>query len=319
MPVASSSPLASSRVLVYVALGLLGGAVYAVLNTTLDAVSPVGSSFGMLVAIHGVVDRGIPLLTGALLGVGVHYFQVRSALARAEALRAQTLHDRLHRVERDQAVWIVAAATLHEVNNPLHSLGLLLDELAQLGPGEESMRAEILGSARVNADRVRERLMALKAAADGARPQASSIALDEEVAHVVGEMEPLAHARAITLSANRSQPLRVQGDGLFLRIILENLVRNAIDAAREREGRVDVQVLNEGGSPVVRVSDDGPGIPSEAAATLFEPLYSHKAQGLGLGLSIARALARSMGGDLSLVERPGWTTSFSLKLAKEAP
>ncbi|HEY5377083.1 MAG TPA: HAMP domain-containing sensor histidine kinase [Polyangiaceae bacterium] len=318
MHVASSSPSSSSRALVYVALGLVGGALYAVLNTTLDAMSAQGRSLGMLASIHGVVDRGIPVFTGALLGVGIHYFHVRSALARAEALRAQSLHDRLHRVERDQAVWIVAAATLHEVNNPLHSLGLLLDELALLGPAEESTRAELLSSARANADRVRERLLSLKVAADGARPQASSIALDAEVAQVVGEMEPLARLQQIALSADQSEPVQVQGDGLFLRIILENLLRNAIDAVPDRDGHVDVQVSSEGGEAVVRVSDDGPGIPAEMAANLFEPLFSHKAHGLGLGLSIARALARSMGGDLSLADRSGWSTSFLLRLPKEA-
>jgi signal transduction histidine kinase len=318
MRVASSSPSSSARALVYVALGLMGGALYAVLNTTLDAMSAQGRSLGMLASIHGVVDRGIPVLTGALVGVGIHYFHVRSALLRAEALRAQSLHDRLHRVERDQAVWIVAAATLHEVNNPLHSLGLLLDELALLGPGEESTRKELLSSARANADRVRERLLSLKVAADGARPQASSVALDAEVAQVVGEMEPLARLQQTALSADQSEPVQVQGDGLFLRIILENLLRNAIDAVPDRDGHVDVQVSSEGGDAVVRVSDDGPGIPAEVAKNLFEPLYSHKAQGLGLGLSIARALARSMGGDLSLADRSGWSTSFLLRLPKEA-
>lgn len=318
MHAASSSPLSSSRVLIYVALGLVGGALYAMLNTTFDALSAEGRNFGTLGAIHSVVDRGIPLLTGALIGVGVHYFHVRSALARAETTRAQILHDRLHRVERDQAVWIVAAATLHEVNNPLHSLGLLLDELAVLGPDEEPMRTEILASARANADRVRERLLALKVAADGARPQAATIALDQEVAQVVAEMEPLAGAQQITLSADRAEPLQVQGDSVFLRIILENLVRNALDAVRDREGGVDIQVLSEGDDAVVQVSDEGPGVPAKIAETLFEPLFSHKAQGLGLGLSIARALARSMGGELSLVERSGWSTSFSLRLIKEA-
>ena len=318
MHVASSSPSSSARALLYVALGVVGGASYAVLNTMLDVISAQGRSLGVLASIHGVVDRGIPVFTGALVGVGIHYFHVRSALARAEALRAQSLHDRLHRVERDQAVWIVAAATLHEVNNPLHSLGLLLDELPLLGPGEESTRAELLSSARANADRVRERLLALKVAADGARPQASSLALDAEVAQIVAEMEPLARLQQIAFSATQSEPVRVQGDGLFLRIILENLLRNAIDAVPDRDGHVDVQVLSEGGDAVVRVSDDGPGIPAEMAANLFEPLFSHKAHGLGLGLSIARALARSMGGDLSLAARSGWSTSFLLRLPKEA-
>ncbi|HYQ43553.1 MAG TPA: HAMP domain-containing sensor histidine kinase [Polyangiaceae bacterium] len=318
MHVAPSSPLSLSRVLVYVALGVIGGALYAALNTTLDVLSAQGRSFGVLTAIHGVVDRGIPVLTGALLGVGIHYFHVRSALARAEALRAQSLHDRLHRVERDQAVWIVAAATLHEVNNPLHSLGLLLDELALLGPSEESTRAELLSSARANADRVRERLLSLKFAADGARPQTSSIALDAEVVQVVGEMEPLARLQRTTLSADQREPVHVQGDGLFLRIILENLLRNALDAVSGRDGHVEVQVRSEGADAVVQVSDDGDGITAEMAATLFEPLLSHKAQGLGLGLSIARALARSMGGDLSLSGRSGWSTNFLLRLPKEA-
>jgi len=318
MHLASPSPSSASRALVYVALGLIGGVLYAVLNTALDRLSAQGQNLGMLSAIHGVVDRGIPILTGALVGVGIHYFHLRSALARVEGLRAQSLHDRLHRVERDQAVWIVAAATLHEVNNPLHSLGLLIDELSLLGPAEEALRAELLSSARANADRVRERLLSLKVVADGARPQASSIALDAEVAQVVGEMEPLARRQRIRLSADRSEPVRVQGDGIFLRIILENLVRNAIDAVSDRDGRVDVQVLKERGNAVVRVRDDGPGIAAEMAATLFEPLSSHKAQGLGLGLSIARALARSMGGDLSLSEEPAWSTSFLLSFPLEA-
>jgi len=275
-----SSPAPSSRALfLYVVFGLIGGTLYAILNTMLDALSAQGRNLGSLASIHGVVDRGIPIITGALAGVGIHYFQVRSALARAETERAQNLHDRLHRVERDQAVWIVAAATLHEVNNPLHSLGLLLDELALLGPEEEATRAELLASARSNADRVRERLLALKVAADGARPQASSIALDAETSQVVAEMEPLARMQQVTLSVDRGGPLRVRGDGLFLRIILENLLRNALDAVPAPGGHVDVQLLSDGDDAVVRVSDDGPGIAAEMAATLFEPLFSHKLRG----------------------------------------
>lgn len=318
MLAASSSRSSPSRALIYVGLGLVAGAVYAVLNTALDMLTLSGRDLGVLTTVHGFVDRGIPLLTGALVGLGIHYFHVRSALAHAEALRAQTLHDRLHRVERDQGVWIVAAAALHEVNNPLHSLGLLLDELALLRPDEESTRAELLTRARANADRVRERLLSLKIAADEVRPQSSCVSLDAEVTQVIGEMAPLAARQRVALSFSGQTPVHVHGDGLFLRIIVENLVRNALDAVQGPDGHVEVQVGSEGGAAVVRVNDDGPGIAEDLASALFEPLSSHKARGLGLGLSIARGLARSMGGDLSLVRRPGWSTSFLLRFPAEA-
>jgi len=320
MPTRSAPPASSSRVVVYVTLGVIGGAFYAILNTTFDALSAQGRDLGALGSVHGFVDRGIPVLTGALVGIGIHYLHLRSALARAEAQRAQSLYDRLHRVERDQAVWIVAAATLHEVNNPLHSLGLLLDELALVGPHEESVRAELLERARANADRVRERLLALKAAADGARPEPGPIALDAEVSEMVSEMEPLALRQHTRLSVAVSDRVAVRGDGVFLRIILENLLRNALDAVHGQAsgGKVDVALQEDGLDAVVRVSDDGPGIAKELSQTLFEPRLSHKPQGLGLGLSIARALARAMGGDLALSERPGWSTTFLLRLPKEA-
>jgi signal transduction histidine kinase len=68
---------------------------------------------------------------------------------------------------------------------------------------------------------------------------------------------------------------------------------------------------------LVRVADDGPALSSEVSSTLFDPLRSTKAQGLGLGLPIARALARAMRGDLLL--ESGKKKSFCLQLPLGAP
>jgi two-component system, NtrC family, sensor histidine kinase HydH len=319
MPLVSSS-FSTTRALVYVGLGLLGGAAYASVNSTMDAIGSTGDGLGVLVTVHGFVDSVIPVLTGALVGLGFHYVHLRSALARAEALRAQGLHERLHRVERDQAVWMVAAATLHEVNNPLHSLGLLLDELASPPPADEATHASLLASARLNADRVRERLLALKPAADGARPHPLKLALEAEIQRVASDMEPLAREQRVELSVRSDEKASVRCDAVFLRIILENLVRNAIDAvcARGTGGHVEVEASRSGTDVTVRISDDGPGIAPDVKDSLFAPLFSHKPQGLGLGLSIARALAQSMGGELTLGQHPAWTTTFFLKLPAEA-
>ena len=71
----------------------------------------------------------------------------------------------------------------------------------------------------------------------------------------------------------------------------------------------------DNGRAIVRVSDDGPGIDSAFGAAVFDPLRSTKSRGLGIGLSIARALARAMKGELVLEDGPG--TSFRLELEEE--
>jgi two-component system sensor histidine kinase TtrS len=107
------------------------------------------------------------------------------------------------------------------------------------------------------------------------------------------------------LSVRTDCPLAVQAsaDPAYVRTIVENLLDNSLHALRAGGGgSVTVSVVSEDGRAVVRVSDDGPPLDEAARATLFEPLRSTKTNGLGLGLPIARALARAMRGDLSFEE-----------------
>ncbi len=102
-----------------------------------------------------------------------------------------------------------------------------------------------------------------------------------------------------------------------MRTILENLVDNALASLRAGGGgRVTIRLAVEGALAVVRVDDDGPPIAPEAHGTLFEPLRTTKTHGLGLGLPIARALARSMRGELSLEHPEGKTFRLELPLGE---
>jgi signal transduction histidine kinase len=100
----------------------------------------------------------------------------------------------------------------------------------------------------------------------------------------------------------------VTGDPELTRSVLENLLSNAVDAVRLSAGD-DVRVELEAGEELatVRVRDDGPGVPEALKDEVFQPLRSTKGpqNGLGLGLPIARALARAQGGDVSLEPSPG--------------
>jgi signal transduction histidine kinase len=94
-------------------------------------------------------------------------------------------------------------------------------------------------------------------------------------------------------------------DRTKLRLVLVNLLRNALEAVGPEGGRVTIApVVSESGVRI-SVEDSGPGVPDEVRRRLFRPFSSGKASGTGLGLAVARKLALVHGGDLDLLPGPG--------------
>ncbi len=305
---ASQRPARTRGLGVSLAAGAVLGLVYGALNSAIDALDR-RHALGALNPIHPLVDRIIPVVLGMLLGLAVHFWWSRERAAAAEAARAEELALRLQRIERDQAVWVVATATLHDVRNPLHALGLLLEEME-----DERTGGELVARARVQATRIERSLRALRELAWEAHPVLRPVRLAEVVRSVAADLSPHARELSASLEVVVRDDVAVVADPTHLRIALENLIRNAIEILREGGSRVSVEVAREGGDGHVRVSDDGPGVPEELRGAIFEPLTTTKEKGLGLGLPVARALARVMHGEVSLQERAGWKTTFDLRL-----
>jgi signal transduction histidine kinase len=105
-----------------------------------------------------------------------------------------------------------------------------------------------------------------------------------------------------------------------MRTVLRNLLENAVKYSLADSRPVEVAVVREGGSVLVRVSDDGPGIPEADLDHLFEPFFrvdrsrSKKTGGYGLGLSICKRIVEAHGGGLTAGNRPGRGATFSLTL-----
>lgn len=293
-----------SRPYAYVALGLALGLGYAFLNTQTDVWAKTdwareGSLARAFFAFHSLVDRGIPIAAGALFGLAVHWLYLRSRLAKE-------LRSRLNHVERDQAVWVVAASTLHELKNPLHALGLLVDELEGMDPKEVP---EQVARIRKTMDRALLPLDALRSLTRRDAARGGQKPIGATTAEIVESLRPLARDAGVELRLEGDRAATRAIDPELVRIIVDNLVANAL----EGESRaVEVRILQSATHVTLRVSDDGPGLSEERRATLFEPLRTDKSQGLGLGLPIARALARTLGGDLVVADVPGFRTSFEL-------
>lgn len=127
-----------------------------------------------------------------------------------------------------------------------------------------------------------------------------------------------AAAKSISLSATIDPRLPpVQGVGAELNQIWANLIDNAIDAVSSG-GRVEVAARREGNRVVVEIVDDGPGIPADVRPQIFDPFFSTKdvGQGVGLGLDIVRRSLERHDGEIDVESRPGRTV-FRVRLPAE--
>jgi len=270
--------------------------------------------------LHLLVDIVVPVATGLLLGVAVHYLRLRGKMARLERERADALRGELHKLTRDRAVFLVGASLLHELKHPLHNLGLLLEELQAHAAGEDPVQDELLLRARAQSERISARLGALREVPSPEPPHRPLTDL-EELGEDVSESFRSLHKEGLLRFEFRSEaarPLRTHPE--YVRLILQTLFENAVDALREA-GRGGCITLRLQGTPEgarFSLEDDGPGLSPEARAHLFEPLHTTKEHGWGLGLSVARALARTLGGELSL-QADAPRTTFVLSLPEVRP
>jgi two-component system OmpR family sensor kinase len=223
---------------------------------------------------------------------------------------ADSLDDLLARLrealQRERA-FIADAA--HELRTPLTALRLQAAELAALPAGTE--RDQAMHGLAAGIDRmVRlvEQLLALARAERGGPHERAPVALDEIAREVVEELLPLADAGQVDLGIERADTVEVGGEREALRVLVRNLVDNAVRYTPPG-GRVDVQVLTagEGGGPEVSVTDSGPGLPAAERERVFDRFYrvpGSGAPGSGIGLALVRSIARSHGATVRLEDGP---------------
>jgi signal transduction histidine kinase len=104
----------------------------------------------------------------------------------------------------------------------------------------------------------------------------------------------------------------VEVDADQLKRVLLNVINNALEAMAEAGGELRLRTAREGDGVAIRVDDDGPGV--EDVERIFEPHYTTKVKGLGLGLAIARQIVEEHGGTIRAESVPGQGTSVSIHL-----
>jgi two-component system sensor histidine kinase HydH len=206
----------------------------------------------------------------------------------------------------------------HEVRNPLSSLDihvqLLEEDLAALAPqmrGQLAPRLEIIHGELHRLEGIVERFLRL---AGPAGVDLEPVEIPKILTHVCELLRPEAAARQIGITSRLGEPLPpVMADPVRLTQALLNLLINAIQAV-ETKGRVDVSAALADGMVCVTVSDNGPGIPPEKLASIFDPYFTTKAEGSGLGLWIAQQIVTAHGGSLEAQNGPAGGAVLTMRL-----
>jgi CheY-like chemotaxis protein len=206
-------------------------------------------------------------------------------------------------VARLAEVGAQTSVLVHEMRQPLTALKTALQLVGRSASGEEG---DLLAEALVQLDRLSGLLT--QAGRLGAAPEADPgpCSVDEIVRRVLSLLEGTLHRRGIALSLHLGPVPGVLAVPQHLEQILFNLLNNARESLVERggKGRLAVVARSAGDQVELIVADDGVGIPSVVREQLFQPYTTTKPDGTGLGLYVARRLARLHHGDLQLCEDP---------------
>lgn len=239
----------------------------------------------------------------------------RRVAERTAALRASQAREIQH--EKMAAFGLLAAGIAHEVGNPLAALSSLVQMLQRRGP--DPYTAEKLGLAAQQLGRIQRTIREL---VDFSRPASTALARVRP-AEVVEEALGIAKyyqrtkQRAISTDfASDLSPVRAVRDHLT-QVVL-NLVLNAIDAT-EMGGRIHLEAKVDDGWVMMVVADEGRGIPEDHCSRLFQPFFTTKPHGTGLGLFVCRQILEEMGGSLSFESEVDRGSKFTVRLRAEHP
>lgn len=215
-----------------------------------------------------------------------------------------------HRVQDEKlgAMRTLTAGLAHEVRNPLNAAQLQLELLSRRlrRAGDDPRLTEPTQLVQGELARLTRLLNELLSFA---RPS-SLAAVEHElvvlVHHVLEIERPLAAARDVALTVNAPTTVTAEVDAGKVHQIVQNLVRNAIEAA-PAGGHVGVMLAERGAQAVLEVTDDGPGIPADVLPRLYEPFFSTKDGGTGMGMAIVHSLVTQHGGLIDVASQPGAT------------
>jgi signal transduction histidine kinase len=261
--------------------------------------------------------------------VGAHLGRLNAALRENQAQLEARIAERTRELQEAQAQMLhqekmaafglLAAGIAHEVGNPLTSISSLVQILQK--HGSDSYTSDRLALVSGQLQRIQTTLRELVTFSRPASSERTRFDLADVLDEALGIAKYYKRTKARLIERyvpTDLPPLAGVRDQLVQ--VLLNLVLNAVDATA-KGGRIELRAEHAGDGVLVTVRDDGAGIAPEHAPRVFQPYFTTKKNGTGLGLFVSRKLVAGHGGRIDFESRPGEGTTFHLwmPVAEEQP
>ncbi|MEX2379780.1 MAG: ATP-binding protein [Vicingaceae bacterium] len=224
---------------------------------------------------------------------------------------------RIMRAEKLGMTGRIARSIAHEVRNPLTNINLALDQLSDEFKEAESaqMYLELIGrnSERIN-KLITELLNSAKPSSLKIEPNSVKKLLDD----ALNLAEDRLRLKGIALKKELTEDVQIPFDYINLKTALLNIIINAIEAMPEESGALSVKYFSSLDEAHIEISDNGVGIDEETLKQLFDPFFTGKQKGMGLGLTSTQNIIQQHGGNIDVESEVGLGTTFTINLPKEA-
>jgi signal transduction histidine kinase len=292
-------------------LGLIAGAFFVLLVLSLSIAFTVRLRRAVLKPLEHLASAARRFGSGAFHSrvgeVGEGEFRALSQAFDRMAEELEARERRLVESERMAAIGQLAAGIAHEINNPI---GIIRGYLKTMGPDSpaETLREElqILDDEAASCQRIAEDLVAYARAPE---LRCSSVAMDHLLAETVRRFQETADGTGRRIALDAAPGVAYADVGRIRQVVL-NLMVNAAQVSAP-DGLIEVSGVSLGrGAYQILVSDRGPGIPPEDRSRIFEPFFSKRPGGSGLGLAVCQGIVRAHGGSIAAEDREGGGTTF---------
>ncbi len=234
-----------------------------------------------------------------------------TALQLERSIRSTLNRSRILRSLRESADIIA-----HEIKNPLTNIRLSVHELRELLHAEEKNKSaeDFLSIIERNERRINRLIEDLLNATRFDTFRMKRLQLHEPLEEALILADDRIKLKGILLEKNADQHLALKGDKEKLVIAILNILVNAVEAVEERKGQIQVEAFTSGKEHCLTITDNGQGIPQENMIRLFEPFFSSKKRGTGLGLASAYNIIAGHGGSIRVTSKAGEGSTFIILL-----